>query len=65
MSGQPWSSYQLQDIRVLKPALGIGIVASGAIARRSDGPAYSALMSSTYIHRPDVWRLALHQQTPR
>ena len=65
MSGQPWSAYQLQDIGVLKPALGIGIVAYGAVARRSDGPAYSALMSSTYIHRPDGWRLALHQQTPR
>ena len=27
MSGQPRSAYRLQDIRVLKPALGLGIVA--------------------------------------
>jgi hypothetical protein len=50
---------------VLRPAPGIGIVVYGAIASRGDGPAYTALMSSTYVHRPAGWRLALHQQTPR
>jgi hypothetical protein len=38
--------------------------------RSSSFPAAMALpitaqMSSTYVHRPDDWRLALHQPTPR
>ena len=35
------------------------------VAQRDGGLPYSALISSTYVHRAGGWRLALHQQTPR
>lgn len=63
MSGQPWSSYDLQDIRVLRPTGDTGVVAYRVVARRGDTE-YSALISSTYVRRAAGWRLALHQQTP-
>lgn len=64
MSAQPWSSYQLHDLRVLEPAPDMGIVVYEATARRDDAPPYSALMSSLYVRRADGWKLAMHQQTP-
>jgi hypothetical protein len=33
-------------------------------ARREDGRAYHALVSSAYVRRHDGWKLAFHQQTP-
>ncbi|WP_344862431.1 DUF4440 domain-containing protein [Planomonospora alba] len=65
MSGRPWSSYELQDLRVTEPARGTALVTYGAVARRDGAPAYSALMSSLYVLREDGWKLAFHQQTPR
>jgi Domain of unknown function (DUF4440) len=65
MSGQPWSAYELFGVRAFQPTADTGIVVYGATASRSDGAAYSAFMASTYVRRPDGWRLALHQQTPR
>jgi hypothetical protein len=65
MAGQPWSSYRLEDLRVLRPATNSAIVFYGVVAQRDDAPAYSALISSTYIHREDGWKLTAHQQTPR
>jgi Domain of unknown function (DUF4440) len=65
MSAQPWSSYQLQDLRVLEPAPDMGIVVYQASAQRDDVSPYSALMSSLYVRRADGWKLAMHQQTPR
>ena len=65
MSGQPWSSYELQDMRLLQPVQDIGIVTYGVVAQRN-GQQYSALMSSVYVRREDgLWKLAFHQQTPR
>jgi hypothetical protein len=35
MSGQPWSSYELQDLRVLQPTEDTGVVTYGVVARRT------------------------------
>lgn len=65
MSGAPWSTYQLEDVRVLRPAPDTAIVAYGVVARRDGSPEYSALISSVYARRHDGWKLTFHQQTPR
>jgi hypothetical protein len=65
MSGQPWSSYELADLRVVQPTGDTGVVTYGVVAERDGAPPYSALMSSLYVRRADGWRLAFHQQTPR
>jgi len=64
MSGQPWSSYELSDLRSYQPTEDTAVVTYGVLAQRDD-TAYSALMSSVYVRRGDGWKLAFHQQTPR
>ena len=64
MSGQPWSSYELRDVRLLQPTQDTGVVIYGVMARR-DAVEYSALISSVYVRREEGWRLTFHQQTPR
>lgn len=65
MSGQRWSSYQLEDMRELRPTDDVGVVTYGVTARRSGSDDYSALMSSMYVRRDDGWKLTFHQQSPR
>ncbi|BCJ69750.1 DUF4440 domain-containing protein [Polymorphospora rubra] len=65
MSGQPWSSYRLEEVRVLRPTPDTALVAYGVVAVRAGAPVYSALVSSGYVRREDGWRLTFHQQTPR
>src|SRR4051794_25668970 len=47
MSGQPWSSYDLENMRVFQPTQDTGMVTYGVLAER-DGHRYSALVSSLY-----------------
>lgn len=65
MAGQPWSSFELEDLRTFQPLPDVCVVAYGAVASREGSADYSALVSSTYVRREDGWRLALHQQIPR
>jgi hypothetical protein len=65
MSGQPWSTYELQDPSVVTLGPDAGVVVYGVVARRAGAAAYSALISSTYVRRRDGWKLTVHQQTPR
>lgn len=64
MSGQPWESYELLDVRELRPEDDVAIVVYRVTARRSGDAEYGALCSSTYARRGEHWRLVLHQQTP-
>ena len=64
MSGQPWSTFQLENVRSFQPAPDTAMVIYGVTAFR-DGRKYSALVSSAYVACSDAWRLAFHQQTPR
>jgi len=63
MRGEPWTSFELSDERVLDLGSSSAVVAYEATARRGDD-AYTALFNSTYVREGDSWRLALHQQTP-
>ena len=63
MRGEPWSSFELSDERVLDLGPASAVVAYQATARRGDDE-YTALFNSTYVREGDAWRLALHQQTP-
>jgi hypothetical protein len=64
MSGQPWSAYELEDMRVLQPTRDTAVVTYGVVAER-DEQQYSAVMSSVYVRRQDGWKITFHQQTPR
>jgi hypothetical protein len=61
---EPWSSYEIEDVRVVQAGADVGVVVYRARARRRDQPQYAAVMSSLYSRRDGVWRLVLHQQTP-
>jgi hypothetical protein len=65
MSGQPWTSFHLEDTRVLRLTADTGVVVYAAVAERAGSQQYSALISSIYVRRDDGWKLAFHQQTPR
>ena len=65
MSGPPWASYALEDLRSLEPLPDVCVVHYGVVANREGSPEYSTLVSSLYVRREDGWRLAFHQQTPR
>jgi hypothetical protein len=65
MSGQPWSSYRLEDPKAFRPTPETGVVFYGVVAERGEAPAYSALASSAYVRRDDGWKLTFHQHTPR
>ncbi|MEV7230568.1 MULTISPECIES: nuclear transport factor 2 family protein [Polymorphospora] len=65
MSGQPWSSYRLEEVRVRRPTPDTALVAYGVVAVRVGAAEYSALVGSGYARREAGWRLTFHQQTPR
>jgi hypothetical protein len=64
MGGEPWSSFDLRDVRVLVPVPDVGIVTYRSMSQRGDQPPYVALITSVYTRRGDAWRLTIHQQTP-
>jgi hypothetical protein len=64
MAGQPWSAHRLEDFRVLQLTTDTAIITYSVHAERNS-TSYSALMSSVYVRRPEAWKLAFHQQTPR
>ena len=61
-SAQPWSSFELRELRVTS-GNDVATVAYEASALRGDA-AYEATMTSTYVRRDGRWRLILHQQSP-
>jgi hypothetical protein len=63
MRGDPWSSYELSEERVLPLGDDAAVVAYRATATRDD-VTYTALFNSTYVREAGEWRLAVHQQTP-
>ena len=65
LSGPRWEFYNLDQLLVLEPADGVAVVVYAVSASRPGQPCYRAEVSSTYVQRPDGWKLALHQQTPR
>ena len=60
-----WSSYEMADIRVVPISNDLVALVYVGTAHRSGGPPFTAAMSSVYVRRDGVWRLALYQQTPK
>lgn len=60
----PWASFDIDEPR-LQP-LGADVVALHytGTGHRTDGPSFTAKMTSLYVEQPDGWRLAHYQQTP-
>ena len=64
-SSDTWTSYQFVEPRFVHIVADFCVSLSyKADARRADGAAYKAGISSVYVNRGRVWKVALHQQTP-
>jgi hypothetical protein len=63
MKGEPWSSYDLGEMRVFPLGDDAAVVWYSGRATRGDHE-YAALFNSTYVREGGNWRLAVHQQTP-
>ena len=61
--GSNWSEFELDEVRVARPAPGTAVVVYRARARRGED-AYRCYAGSVYVERDGAWKLAFHQQTP-
>jgi hypothetical protein len=58
-----WTDVKLHAKGFVQLADDCATVAYDCTAKRKDGQPHHALVSSTYVKRPDGWKLAAHQQT--
>jgi hypothetical protein len=63
-SAPPWSTYDMQDPRIITLTTDSGIVVYRVVAQRPGQPLYTATTSSTFVRRTGTWQLAFHQQSP-
>jgi hypothetical protein len=62
----PWASYEMVDVRVVPLTEdSAALVYVGTGHRGGDEPPFVGVMSSVYVKRDGVWKLALYQQTAR
>jgi hypothetical protein len=60
-----WAGVAFKESQILQLAVDAAVLIYNATARREgDKSTYSALVSSGYVIRDGVWKLAFHQQTP-
>jgi hypothetical protein len=60
-----WADVAFDDVRLIRLAENVAILAYAADARREGEDArYSAVVSSAYVRQDGTWKLAFHQQTP-
>ena len=60
----PWVTFELIDPRVVELTEDSAVVVYRANAQRAGQEPYSAMISSTFVHRDGRWLLAFHQQSP-
>jgi hypothetical protein len=58
-----WTNVKLAPKGFVQLSETSAVIAYDCTARRKDGQAHHALVSSTYVRRPAGWKLAAHQQT--
>ena len=63
-SAPPWSSFRIEEPRVLELTGDSAVLTYLAIAQREGEAAYSGRTTSVYVRSNGSWRMALHQQTP-
>ena len=64
ISSQPWKSFEIEDPIVICVSEQVRILAYRVTALREGSRLYTALISSTYIHKANEWKLIFHQHTP-
>lgn len=64
LAAQPWTSFQIEDPRVISLSESVGVLVYRVTAQRDGSTPYVALINSTYELSDGMWKLALHQQTP-
>ena len=62
-SPQPWSSYQIIEPSVIPITGDVKTVIYKVIAKRPNSEPYHAIISSTYVHIDDSWKMVHHQQS--
>ncbi len=62
----PWTSYQIDDPRVITLTDASAVLTYTATAQRADDAPYLARMTTVFVREPgsDDWLTAFHQQTP-
>jgi hypothetical protein len=63
-SGPRWQDLEIEPKGMTRPVPGIVVIAYEASAQRGDERRYRAAISSGYVDRGGLWKLAWHQQTP-
>ena len=63
-SGPRWQDLEIKPKGMTRPAPSVVVIAYEASARRGDEPPYRAAISSGYVDRGGLWKLAWHTQTP-
>ena len=59
-----WRDLAISDRHLLQPTDDVAAISYRADVKRADGEAYSALIGSVYLQRPNGWKLASHQHSP-
>jgi hypothetical protein len=59
-----WRNIETEDRAFLRPLEDLAMIAYQARATRASGQPYSAKVSTGYVRRGDIWKLAFHSQTP-
>jgi ketosteroid isomerase-like protein len=60
-----WTDVAITPLAFLQPGDDVATIAYDCTARRKDGQAHAARVTSTYVRRSDGWKLAAHQQAER
>ena len=61
---QPWKSFLIETHRTVALGDAAAVLIYRITAQREGDDIYAALISSTYVHDADGWKLMVHQQTP-
>jgi hypothetical protein len=59
-----WKDISIKQKAMAQLSPSVAVITYECSAKRQDGQPYHALVSSGYVHRPNGWKLAFHQQTP-
>ncbi len=60
-----WASYSIDDPTTVSIGRNVAVLVYTGTGRRGEGDDFVGVMSSTYVHGADGWKLALYQQTPK
>lgn len=60
-----WAGYEIEDPRLITVSDDAHALVYTGTGRRDGGDDFVGIMTSVYVRRGGVWRLAFYQQTPR